>query len=158
MAGEGAGVGGGVGARRAADGGLIDLDGLVDLVDADHGAVLAGIFARAVELPGKRAIEDVVDERRLARAGDPGDDRHDAEGEVRGDVLEIVGAGVFPGDPGAGERAWAGFAGGVGRPRKQGGGAREVLAGDGGGVRHDLGWGAVGDEVAAVFAGAGAEV
>ena len=36
--------------------------------------------------------------------------------------------------------------------------AGEVLAGDGFGVGHDLGGGAVGDEEAAVFAGAGAEV
>ncbi len=68
-----------------------------------------------------------------------------------GDVLEVVGVGVFDGDPVAGEGAW-GFAG------DDFDFAGEVLAGEGGGVVHDLLGGAVGDEVAAVFAGAGAEV
>ncbi len=48
--GEDAGVGCGVAARGAADGGLVDLDDLVDLVDADDAAVLAGFFAGAVEV------------------------------------------------------------------------------------------------------------
>ena len=88
--GEDAGVGGGVGARRAADGRLVDLDDLVELVDAEDRAVLAGLFARAVELFGERAVEDVVDEGGFAGAGDAGDDGHDAEGEVGGDVLQVV--------------------------------------------------------------------
>ena len=149
--GEDAGVGGGVRARGSADGGLVDLDDFVELVDADDAAVLAGFFAGAVEFFGEGAVEDVVDEGGFSAAADSGDDGHDAEGEVGGDVLEVVGVGVFYGDPVAGEFAWVGagydfdFAG-------------EVLAGEGGGVVHDLLRGAVGDEVAAVFAGSGAEV
>ena len=129
--GEDAGVGGGIGARGAADGGLVDLDDLVDLVDADDAAVFAGLFARAVEVSGEGAVEDVGDEGGFAGAGDAGDDGHDAEREVRGDVLQVVGGGVFDGDPLAGERA-----------RLRAGDdldlAGEVLAGERGGVVHDL--------------------
>jgi hypothetical protein len=70
---------------------------------------------------------------------------------VGGDVLEVVGVGVFYGDPVAGEFAW-GFAG------EDLDFAGEVLAGDGRWVVHDLLRGSVGDEVAAVLAGTGAEV
>src|ERR1017187_2321415 len=149
--GEDAGVGGGVGARRASDGGLVDLDRLIDLVDADDAAMLAGFLARSVEVAGEGAVEDVGDQRGFARAGDAGDDRHDAEREVRGDVLQVVGAGVFDGDPLAGKRAGLGaghdldFAG-------------EVLAGERVGRVHDLLGSAVGDEEAAVLARAGAEI
>ena len=101
--GEDAGVGGGVGARGAADGGLVDLDDFVELVGAVDGFVLAGFFARAVELLGEGAVEDVVDEGAFAGAADAGDDGHDAEGEVRGDVLEVVRGGVLDGEPAAGE-------------------------------------------------------
>ena len=144
-------IGSRVGAWGAADGGLVDLDDFVELVDADDFAVLAGLFAGAVEFFGEGAVEDVVDEGGFSAAADASNDGHDAEGEVGGDVLEVVGVGVFDSDPVAGEGARVcasydfDFSG-------------EVLAGDGRGVVHDLLWGAVGDEVAAVFAGAGAEV
>ena len=79
--GEDAGVGGRVGTRGAADGRLVDLDDFVELVDAGDLAVLAGLFARAVEFLGEGAIEDVVDEGGFAGAGDAGDDGHDADRE-----------------------------------------------------------------------------
>ena len=46
---EDLGVGGGIGARRAADGGLVDADDFVDLLRAGEGLVRAGLFARAVD-------------------------------------------------------------------------------------------------------------
>ena len=55
----------------------------------------AGLFAGAVELLGEGAVEDVVDEGGFAGAADAGDDGHDAEREVGGDVLEVVGGGVL---------------------------------------------------------------
>ena len=113
--GEDAGVGGGIGAGGASNGRLIDLDDLVELVDTDDGAVLAGLLAGAVELLGEGAVKDVVHKRRLAGAGDTGNDGHYAEGKVGGNVLEVVGVGVFDGDPIAGEGARAGFTEGVGR-------------------------------------------
>ena len=60
--GEDAGVGGGVGARSAADGGLVDLDDFVEQAGAVDGLVGAGFFAGAIEFFGERAVEDVVDE------------------------------------------------------------------------------------------------
>ena len=85
--GEDAGVGRRIGARRAADGRLVDADGLVDLVEALDACVFARLFARAVEFAGQRAVEDVVDQRALAGAGDAGHHGHDAEGKAGGDVL-----------------------------------------------------------------------
>ena len=43
-----------------------------------------------VELLEKRPLKRLVDERRLARAGDPCHYSERANGEVRGDVLEVV--------------------------------------------------------------------
>ena len=83
-------------------------------------------------------------------------------GKVGGDVFEVVGDSAFDREPAAVEGAGAVVDGAV---FKGAGGAGddvdfagEVLAGDRGGVGHDLGGGAVGHEEAAVFAGAGAEV
>jgi hypothetical protein len=68
--GEDAGVGGGVGARRTSDGGLIDLDYFVELLGAVDGFVGTGFFAGAVEFFGERAVEDVIDEGAFAGAAD----------------------------------------------------------------------------------------
>jgi hypothetical protein len=46
---EDLGVGGGIGARRAADGRLVDADDLVDLLGAGERLVRAGLLARAVD-------------------------------------------------------------------------------------------------------------
>ena len=62
-------------------------------------AVLAGFFAGAVEFLCEGAVEDVVDEGGFAGAADAGDDGQDAEGEVAVTFCEVVGAGVFDGDP-----------------------------------------------------------
>ena len=70
---EDAGIGGGIRARRAADGRLVDLDDFVDVLDAEDGAMRAGLFHRAIELGGERAVENIVHERGFAGAGDAGD-------------------------------------------------------------------------------------
>ena len=70
---ERAGVGDGIRARGAADRALIDDDRLVDLVEAEEGAVLAGLVFGVVEMAEKRAPQDVVDEGGFAAAGDAGD-------------------------------------------------------------------------------------
>jgi hypothetical protein len=46
--------------------------------------------------------------RGFSAAADSGNDRHDAEREVDGEVFEVVGVGVFNGDPIVGEFAWSG--------------------------------------------------
>ena len=72
---EGAGVGGRVGARRAADRRLVDVDDLVEVLQALDAVVRAGMLARAVEPARHRLVERVDQQRRLAAAGDAGDRR-----------------------------------------------------------------------------------
>ena len=80
---EQADVGGRVGARRPADGRLVDLDHLVDRVCALERVVLAGLLARAVHGARQRAEQDLRHERALAAARDAGHRRHRAEREAR---------------------------------------------------------------------------
>ena len=84
------GVGGRVRARRAADGRLVDVDDLVDVLEAVEAPVLAGTPPRALQLVRERGRERVGDERPLARAAHAGDDRERAELDVDVDVLEVV--------------------------------------------------------------------
>ncbi len=65
---EEARVRGRVGARRAADGALVDVDDLVDGLRALQGIVGARLDARAADAAGQGPVEDVRDERGLARA------------------------------------------------------------------------------------------
>src|SRR5581483_5230189 len=76
------GVGGGVGARRSADGALVNLDHLVDLGHALDGFMRAGLYLRRVELALQRRQERLVDERGLAAAADAGDANEAAEGDA----------------------------------------------------------------------------
>src|SRR5277367_5011265 len=96
--GEDAGVGRGIGTRRAADGRLVDADGLVDLRKALDLVVFARLFTGAVELFGERPIEDVVDQSAFSRAGNSGDHGHHSEREARGHVLQVVAACAFDND------------------------------------------------------------
>ena len=96
--GEHAGVGGGVRARRAADGRLVDVHDLVQMLGALHPVVGPRPLLGPVEHLGQRAIEDVVDEGRLAGAGDPRDARERAQGDAHGHALEVVLARVVDGD------------------------------------------------------------
>ena len=80
---EHAGVGGGIRARRASDGRLIDLNDFVDVLDSGDRAVRAGLFHRAIELGSQCAVENIVDERGLSGAGHAGDDGQQARAEMR---------------------------------------------------------------------------
>src|SRR5436189_64244 len=51
--------------RRAADRRLIDLDHLVDQVDAVDRRVGAGLVRRSIQHSRERAVQDLVDERRF---------------------------------------------------------------------------------------------
>src|SRR3546814_18424156 len=62
-----------VGARRAADRRLVDVDDLVDVLDPLDGVVGAGKGARLVQAAGQRLVERLDDESRLAAAGEAGD-------------------------------------------------------------------------------------
>ena len=62
--------------------------------DAVDPVVRAGAHPRPVQAVGDRAVEDLVDERGLARAGDAGDRAEHAEREGDVDALEVVLAGA----------------------------------------------------------------
>src|SRR5690606_8536275 len=83
-------VGRGVRTRRAPDRRLIDLNDLVDQFDAVDAVVRARLVAGPIERARKRAIQDLVDERRLARPADAGHGDERAERELHVDVLEVV--------------------------------------------------------------------
>ncbi len=59
-----------VGARRAADRRLVDVDHLVELIEPLDPVVGAGLGDRAVQVASQRLAEDVADQRALARARD----------------------------------------------------------------------------------------
>ena len=78
---EDAGVGRRVRQRRVADRVLIDVDDLVDLLQAEDVVVGRAGGAGAVQLAGQRVVQDLVDQRTLARAADAGDGDERAERE-----------------------------------------------------------------------------
>ena len=96
-------------------------------------------------------VEDLMDEGGFAGAADAGDADEEAEGNVDVDAAKVV-------DAGAGELEVfaAGFAAVFGD--RDGEAAGEIFAGDGVWVRGDFFDGSGREEVAAEFAGAGAEV
>src|SRR5207247_6992665 len=69
---------------------LIDLDDLVDELDAFDPVVRPRLVARPVQRPRERLVQDVVDEGRLARSGNACNRREDAKRNLDVDVLEIV--------------------------------------------------------------------
>ena len=88
------GVGGRVRPGRPADGRLVDVDHLVDVLDPGDGAVQAGQALGPVDLLGQRPQQDVVDQGGLPRARHPGHGHQLAEGELDGHVLQVVLAGA----------------------------------------------------------------
>ena len=96
--GEGARIGGGVRARGAADGRLVDVDDLVEMFHAIDAVMLGGRLAGAHELAGQRPVDRVDEQGGFAAAGDAGDAGEDAQRDFGGDILEIVGAGALDAD------------------------------------------------------------
>ena len=70
---EQTGVGGGVGTRGAADGGLVDVDDFVKVFEAADVVVGGGFFLGAVEFAGGDFGESVVNQGGFAAAGYAGD-------------------------------------------------------------------------------------
>jgi hypothetical protein len=144
--GKDAGVGGGVTARRAADGRLVDGDDLVEVLEALDVVVLAGQVAGAVVDLRQLLGQDVVDEAGLAGAGDTGDRDEHAERDLDVDVLRLCSRAPMtlmdlrlPGGA-----SWA----------SMDGYAVEVLAGEASGRSGHLFGGTGGHDIAAVGAGA----
>ena len=143
---EEVGVGGRVRARRAADRRLVDVDHLVEHLDALDVLVLARLDAHLVEPVRERLVDDLVHERRLAGARDAGDGDELPDRELDVDALEVVLGGAADGEDAAVVLA----------PRRDRdrAPAREEVAGDRALRAHHLLRGAFGDDLAAVLAGA----
>src|SRR5699024_878133 len=140
-----------VGARGAADRALVDLDHLVAQLEPGDLVVRAGDDPRAVEAARRRGVERVDHQARLAGAGDAGDAGERAERELRGDVLQVVGPRAVDDD-----RVAVAFTA-LGRDLDLAA-AGEVVGGEAGLALEDLRQGALADDLAAVDAGAGAEI
>src|SRR4051794_17002216 len=147
---EDTGVGSRIGARRAADRRLVDVDDLVDLAEPVDAVVGAGPQLGLVQAVRDGVATGLVYETRLAPAGRAKDPEGDADGDRHGDDLEVVFAGA------AGQQRPARLAARGGD--RDAALAGEVLAGQGRGVLRHLRGRAGGDHVAAMFAGAGTEV
>ncbi|MNQ87263.1 hypothetical protein D3C85_1024790 [compost metagenome] len=103
--GEQAGVGRRVGSRGAAYGALIDVHHLVQMLQPFHFAVgRRGRLGGLVQLPVGDAEQGVIDQGRLAGAGDPGDAGHHPYGQIQVDVAQVVAARPLEFQPLAGER------------------------------------------------------
>src|SRR6185437_17098917 len=76
---EHAGVGGGIAARCAANGRLIDDDDLVEAFEAFQRAMRAGAFLRAEKFAEQGAAQNVVNESAFSRTADAGDAGERAE-------------------------------------------------------------------------------
>src|SRR3954468_16837377 len=87
---EQAGVGRGVRARRAADRRLVDLDDLVELLDALQPAVRAGPEPRPHQSRRAGLVEDLVDQRRFPGARYAGHTRQHAQRDLDVDRLQVV--------------------------------------------------------------------
>ena len=145
------GVGGRVAARGTTDGALVDGDHLVEVVQTVNLAARGGFGLGAVELLRQRLVQGVVDEGGLAAARDAGDADHQAHGDVDARFLQVVAAGIQDADP-APVRCLA--LGGHGNLQ----GAAQILAGEGFRFVDDVLHAALGDDFAAVLAGAQAHV
>src|SRR5690554_2926068 len=149
--GEDAGVGGWVRSWGAADRALVDLDDLVDVLDAGDASVGARRGLRPVEGLGQRRAEYRVHERRLARARGAGHAGERAERDRDVDVLEVVLARALDHQPLAVTLApLLGHRDALVAP--------EVRRRQRALVTHQLLRRALGDDPPAVHAGAGAEV
>ncbi len=133
-----------VGPRRPTDGRLVDVDDLIDVFDPFEGLEFPRPVGRAVDGFGHGLIEDFIDQGRLARPGNAGDDGQGPEGDGNVDILQIV-FGCAD-DLDGRTVAFSPFFrdGNIFRPL-------QILAGQGLGAGHDVFGRPLGDDGAAVF-------
>ena len=145
------GVGGRVGPGRSADGGLVDVDDLVQILLSLNALALARPELGPVQVGGQLLIEDLVDQAGFARAGDAGDAGKGTQRDGHVNVPQVVLRSAPDGEHLA-----------VALPPLSGHGdllpTGQVVAGDGAGGVHDLLGGACGHHIAAVDARARADV
>ena len=87
---EGAGVGGRVRARRTADRALVDVDDLVEELEAIDAVMLGGLLATAVQAARERLVESFDDQCRLTAAGDAGDAGHHTQRNRDVEFFQVV--------------------------------------------------------------------
>ena len=73
---------------------LVDPYHLVKVLQAADGAMTAGHLTSTVELVSQHRRQDVVDQARLTRAGNPRDGHETAQREAHRDVTQIVLTGI----------------------------------------------------------------
>ena len=73
-----------------ANGALIDIDDFVDMLGALDGVTITAGPRGAVQLGGKAGVEDLLYERTLARARNPGEAGEGPQWDADVDVLEVV--------------------------------------------------------------------
>ena len=140
-----------VGTRRAANRRLVDIDNLIDALDALELFVRAHRTRRTVNGIRKGRRDGVGNQGALARSRHAGNNRKRTKLDLGGNVFEVVGAGAR--DLKAAATGLAAF---IGNPNHS-------LAGQVGtrhriGARHDIGRRSRGDHVSAVHARTGAHV
>ena len=151
--GEDPGVGRGVGAGRAADGALVDIHAFVEVLQPVDGAVGCRLQGGGlVEGGGGQRKQGFVDQGGFPRAGHAGDAGEHPDGDVEIHIAQVVAAGATDGQ--AFFRIARAALGGDGDSLF----ARQVLAGDGAGGLDDIRHRALGDDLAAVDAGPGADI
>ena len=87
------GVGRRVGAGGTADGALVNIDHLVELIKSEDGVAVGRVFAAAIDLQGGMAIEGVVNQGGFTRTGHASDGRHQANGNVDIYLVMLILAG-----------------------------------------------------------------
>ena len=104
---EHTGISGRIGARRTANGLLVDTDDLIHKFQPFYPIAFACARTRTVQLAGKRLIQNFVDEAGLAGAGNAGNANKLSQREFHVDIVQVI----FPCTPYSKVIAVAGAAG-----------------------------------------------
>ena len=87
-----------IGAWRSADGALVDVDDLVDILKSRHAAAFAGLRLGSVFLKSNGLIQDLIYKRGLAAAGHAGHTGNNALGERYIDAPQVIFSCIVNGD------------------------------------------------------------
>ena len=93
--GEGAGVGGRIRPRRAADGRLVDIDNLVEKLASVDRLVWRRHFARLVQAARQPLPKRFEHQRGFSAAGDAGHAGQHAEWKINAYVAQVVAGGIL---------------------------------------------------------------
>src|SRR5665647_555473 len=88
---KGPGIGSRIGARGAADGRLVNIDDLVQVLNPQQILMCTGPMPTAMKLFHQRRIEDVLNQGTFAGTGYPADNHHFPQRDGYINVLEIMG-------------------------------------------------------------------